>query len=527
MTRLGNFHRFSEPVLVFRDRRLPEAARPVGYAALIEAYDLEVPLPRVLCAIARHHPIKRFADWQLLTPRHVPSNSLEGHLVFALKWEGLDLLVLKRLFAAAAPDDVANIVRRQPTGAYARRIWFLYEWLMGVALDLPDATSGSYVDALDPDIQYAVGAGSRSRRHRVRNNLPGTPDFCPLVFVTESLKAAIDRDLAAAARAVIAPVRADLLARAAAFLLLDDSRSSFAIENETPATGRIARWGQAIEQAGKNPIDLDELIRLQRIVIGDSRFVPIGLRAEGGFVGEHDKLTRAPLPVHISARAEDLESLLSGLIEFTNRSSFDLDPVIAAACAAFGFVYIHPFEDGNGRIHRYLFHHVLAERRFNPPGLVFPVSAVILRRIDDYKRTLETHSKPILPLIDWEASEAGNVRVLNDTADFYRYFDATRHAEFLYRCVAETIEQDLPRETRFLAAYDGFAGEVQEIVDLPRSKLDLLFRFLSGNSGKLSKRARSTEFSGLTEEEAEQIETIYAMRFEGLAHGRDRMTNEL
>ncbi|HIP51694.1 MAG TPA: hypothetical protein EYG94_06355 [Campylobacterales bacterium] len=29
---------------------------------------------------------------------------------------------------------------------------------------------------------------------------------------------------------------------------------------------------------------------------------------------------------------------------------------------AFSFVYIHPLEDGNGRIHRYLIHHVLAER---------------------------------------------------------------------------------------------------------------------------------------------------------------------
>jgi hypothetical protein len=39
----------------------------------------------------------------------------------------------------------------------------------------------------------------------------------------------------------------------------------------------------------------------------------------------------------------------------------EVDPVVAAAILAFGFVYIHPFEDGNGRIHRYLIHHVLAD----------------------------------------------------------------------------------------------------------------------------------------------------------------------
>ena len=66
-----------------------------------------------------------------------------------------------------------------------------------------------------------------------------------------------------------------------------------------------------------------------------------------------------------------------------------LDPVIAAAILAFGFVYIHPFEDGNGRIHRYLIHHILSKRGFNPPQLVFPVSAAILDRIEDYRGVLE------------------------------------------------------------------------------------------------------------------------------------------
>ena len=50
-----------------------------------------------------------------------------------------------------------------------------------------------------------------------------------------------------------------------------------------------------------------------------------------------------------------------------------IDPVIASAFLAFGFVYIHPYEDGNGRLHRYLIHHVLATRGFNPPEVMFPV----------------------------------------------------------------------------------------------------------------------------------------------------------
>lgn len=499
---------FSRPVTVFHDRHLPEPGRPAGYSALIEASGLEVPLPRRLSAIGEHHRTRTTDSWQIFTPRHAPEDTLAGHLFFALKWEGLDLLVLKRLFHALECDVYTEIVKSQPTGAYARRLWFLYEWLTGEDLPLPDATRGRYVDALDPELQFAV-PGERSPRHRVRNNLPGTSDFCPLVFRTEALDAFLAGDLAARARDAVAPVPADILARAAAFLLLEDSRSSFAIEGEQPRQSRITRWGQAIGQAGRAPLDLDELLRLQRLVLGDSRFVQPGLRTDGGFVGEHDRQTGAPIPAHISARAEDLPWLMDALLAFAGERSLALDPVIAAAGTAFGFVYIHPFEDGNGRIHRYLIHHVLAERGFNPSGLVFPVSAAILRHIDTYREVLETHSRPLLPLIEWEPTDRNNLRVLSDTGDFYRFFDATPHAEFLYRCVEETIERDLPRETALLQAYDRFTARVQELADMPRNTLDLLFRLLRQNGGALSARARRRELAELTDEEVAQIETIY------------------
>ena len=505
----------SQPVTVFHDRRLPEPGIPAGYAALIAAYGLAAPPPHRLYAIGRHHKVVDGEGWRLLTPRHAPENSLAGQLTFALKWEGLDLAALKRLFEAVAPGEIAALVRGQPTGAYARRIWFLYEWLTGHELDLPDATQGRYADALDPGLQFAV-PGERSPRHRIRNNLPGTPDFCPLVFRTEALDELIGLDLAAKARTAVAPVRADILSRAAAFLLLEDSKSSFAIEGERPAHSRIERWGQAIGQAGRRALDQDEFLRLQRILIGDERFVTLGLRREGGFVGERDRVTGAPIPSHVSARHEDLDTLLEGLIAFTNTGSQELDPIIAAACAAFGFVYIHPFEDGNGRLHRYLIHHVLAERGFNPPGLIFPISAVILRLIDVYRTALETHSRAVLPLITWEPTPDGNVSVLNDTGDFYRFFDATPHAEFLYHCVRTTIEEDLPRETSFLESYDRFAGRVQDVVDMPNATVDLLFRFLNQNEGRLSTRARSKEFAKLTDKEAADIESIYADELAGI-----------
>ena len=155
-----------------------------------------------------------------------------------------------------------------------------------------------------------------------------------------------------------------MLARTAATLLRHNARSSYAIEWERPPHSRIERWGRAIGEAGHHDLDVEELLRLQALVICDARFLTLGLRREGGFVGEHDRTTRMPLPDHISARTDDLPSLMQGLIECEGGPSRTLDPVIAAAIIAFGFVYNHPFEDGNGRIHRYLIHHVLARHGF-------------------------------------------------------------------------------------------------------------------------------------------------------------------
>lgn len=501
-------HRFSGAVTVFHERRLPERATPTGYSALIGAYNLSVPLPRTLFAIGERHKIYEDAGWRILTPRHAPKASVEGHLAFAFKYEGLDLAVLKRLFIAVGPGEIAALVRAKPTGRYARRIWFLYEWLTGGQLALPDAGKGTYVPVVDPRKQWAI-EGENSSRHRVRNNLPGTPAFCPLIFCTKSLDEFIEMDLPARARAIVGNIPRDLLARAAAFLLLKDSKSSYAIEGERAPRDRIQRWGRVIGEAGRQSIDLEELLRLQKIVIGDARFVRLGLRREGGFVGEHDRETRMPLPDHISGRPDDLASLMDGMVAFDRGPSQKLDAVFAAAVLAFGFIYIHPFEDGNGRIHRYLIHHVLTQRGINPPGMVFPVSAAILERIDEYRRILEDYSRRLLPVIKWKPTEGGNVNVLNNTADFYRFFDATPHAEFLYACVRKTIEVDLPGETEFIRRYDEFSERVGDIVDMPHRIVDLLFRFLRQNKGRLSKRAREGEFADLTARETKCIERIF------------------
>ena len=433
---------------------------------------------------------------------------------FALRLEDLDLLVLKRLFPAVPRDTVTAFVRSAPTGAPNRRAWFLYEFLTGRTLDIPDAAEASFTDLLD-DRLYFTATPRMSRRHKVRDNLLGTPAFCPVIRRTPALTDFGARELGSKANEVIGRTGASLVARAASFLLLADSRASFEIAGEKPPRGRLERWGRAVLQAGKNPLTLDEILRLHSVLIEDTRFTRAGLRPDSVFLGERDP-EGDPLPEFIGARPQDLQPLMQGMIAANARMrEAEFDAVLQAAATAFGFVYIHPFQDGNGRLHRCLIHHVLAERKFTPPGLVFPVSPVMLDRIDTYRDTLRAHSSPLMNFIEWRPTPGRNVEVLKDTADLYRYFDCTEAAEFLYACVARAIDKDLPREIDFLRRNDEALRRIMNTVEMPDRMAENLVRFIRLSEGKLGRRRREGDFEKLTDEEVTAIEAIVREAFEG------------
>ena len=503
---------FSQLVSVFQERATPEKGYLVGYGAIIKFYDLPAPLPDVLALLSQKHKQYETEDWMVFTPRHMPEDSLMGHLTFALKYEGIELGVLKKLFEKLDPKEVTTLVAKESTGQYSRRIWFLYEWLMDSKLDLPDLRAGNYIEVVDETIQYASRSILEvSKRHRVRNNLPGVRDFCPMIRKTALLEQYIELDLPQRIKNIIGKIHPDVMARTAAFLLLKDSKASYAIEGERPPQNRAQRWGRAIGQAGQKAITKEELIRLQQIVIDNPRFTKMEWRKQEGFIGEHDRRHGTPIPDHISAKWKDIELLIDGLIATNQKLDKDnsYDAVMAASMIAFGFVFIHPFVDGNGRIHRYLIHHVLLRKEYVTKGIIFPVSAIILERLDEYRKVLESFSKPRLDLIDWKPTKDNNVEILNDTIDFYRYFDATKQAEFLYSCVQQTIEQTIPEEVEYLEKYDLMKNFLDNYFEMPDNTVALVVRFLEQGKGKLSERAKAKEFEALTEAEIATIENKY------------------
>lgn len=502
--------------LIFQERAVPPGTVLAGMAALVHGLEILAPVRRPAAISTKHVKgnIRREGAWHVFDKRYGPGDSVEDHLTFALRHEDLDLLVLKRIFLALPEAVLEAFVRSALTGTTNRRAWFLYEFLTGRTLDVPEPPKVTAVELLD-STRYFTLPGVLSRRHRVRNNLLGPSGFCPMIRRTEILQSCSAQDLPAKTQETIGRVSRQLVARAASFLLLADSRASFAIEGERPPRNRLERWARAVLQAGKQPLSLEEVERLHRILIEDTRFVSPGLRLDGVFLGER-AADGEPLPEFIGARPEDLASLMASLLEANAlMQASNMDPVLQATALAFGFVYIHPFQDGNGRLHRYLIHHVLAERRFSPPGLVFPVSSVMLDRIDDYRTTLQSHTAPLMPCIDWHPTARGNVKVTNETSDLYRYPDCTAAAEFLYGCVKRTVEFDLPRELDYLRRHDQAMGRLMDLVEMPDRLTEDFIMFVRQNGGTLAKRRRQHEFAKLTDPEVAAMETVVREAFEG------------
>jgi hypothetical protein len=501
---------------IFQEKTVPPASRLTGWALLTHAFAIQAPLRRPSCVSEQHvrGSRRKEGSWNVFDKRYWPGDAFADHLSFALRHEEIDLLILKRVFEAAPQTEIEGFVRAAPKGIPARRASFLFEALTGRTLDVEDAPNAPAIDLLDPKA-YFTGKPRLSKRHRVRDNLLGTGRFCPVVRRTAALEEFIARDLSSKARETVGRTGAHLVARAASFLLLADSRASFEIEGERPPHSRLERWGRAILQTGRRPLTLEEIVRLQGVLLGDTRFTAAGLRRDGVFLGERDQ-NGDPLPEFIGARPDDLSDLMAGLLGANDRMREDeLDPVLKAAATAFGFVYVHPFQDGNGRMHRCLIHHVLAERRFTPPGMVFPVSSVMLDRIDDYRSTLQGHSGPLMPFIHWRPTAGRNVETLNETADLYRYYDCTEEAEFLYACVARTVEEDLPREIEYLKRRDEAVRRIMDAVEMPDRLAENLVMFIRQNDGALPKRRREGEFSRLSNDEVSLIEGIVQDAFAG------------
>lgn len=446
-------------------------------------------------------------------PRYRPKPTLAAHLQFALRYEGLNLEVLALLFAKTGRSEIEANLAEKPESSFARRIGFLYEWLTGEQLDAAVAPRAAYINVVDERLQFGLVDGPKEAKFRVINNLLGNGEFCPMVRKTSFLQEMVQKNLKQRTIDTLAKYDSDLLRRAAAFLYLKETHSSFEVEREKPSPDRAQRFADLLKEAENGiPLSEDHFVQLQNAVL-DPRFHEFSYRNKQNWIGQ-DLGYRKKVDF-VPPRPENVRDLMGGLVKFSETIRANpqtLDPVIAASMLAFGFVFIHPFMDGNGRLHRFLIHDVLSSSGFTPKGIVLPVSAVILANQKEYVDTLEQFSKPLRARTSYDP-DVPETPAKGNEALYFRYFDATDQASFLYWALERTVEHDLEEEISYLLGFDAAKSELKNTLDWPAHALDLFIRLVHQNKGSLSKTKRQSHFSWMTDDEVKRSEAAVVEAF--------------
>ncbi len=496
---------------------VPYRARPMGYAYLVQTHALDVVSQTCWSFLADAGGKKESLQDQIQITVYPPSYGWEDwksdlkHILFSLKYDGLSIEILDGFFQkvdlCSFEKELLVELNRSPSGKYLRRIWFLYEYLLEKQLAIPDLSHGNYIHLLEEE-KYITGPSWNSRRQRVRVNLLGGKSFCPLLRRTPRLEQLHTAEITQTLSKTLEQYSPDLLVRAVWYLYTKETKASFEIESETPSTTKAERFVLLLKEAERlEEIDKETLLQLQQWTV-DPRYADDDYRKEQVYVGESIHFTRQ-LVHYIAPKPEDVSDLMTGLLAcYRHLIASEVHPILVAACISFGFVFIHPFRDGNGRIHRFLIHHILSRMGLVPKGLIVPVSAVMLNKRREYDACLESFSRPLMRKMEYQLNDLGQMRVLSEgSARFYRYMDMTRMAEDLFGWIIEAIEEEMHKELQFLSVFRDIKKALQEIVDMPNPRLDLLIKLILQNQGKLSKNKRA-HFSEITEAELSSMEAV-------------------
>jgi hypothetical protein len=497
-----------------------ETQNLVGGAWLAEHYGVQLVMPLLVQSRVggrRSTQVAQGITTQTYVESMRPTNNLRGHLTFHLKHEVLHLELLWRVFGKIKVQELLDWVADEPSGQYAKRAGFLYEWLTEQELAMKASMAGSYVDVVDSQKQVAASEtlALLNGRWRVRNNLAGTRAFCPLIQKTPEAQQAMALDVPQLLQALAAEFGQDVLMRSAVWMTLRESKSSFAIEGEGDQLDRIQRFADVLARRtgqGVWPLDEASLAQLQSEILGPRvSLQQFGLRQSPVFVGE---VVRFHEVVHyVGPPFEAMHAMLEGLKVFLERTQGQ-SSVMRSAVAAFGFVYMHPLADGNGRVHRFLINDVLRRDGVVLAPMVLPVSSLISSHAADrraYDDILDTVSGPLMRAISGHYSFAPSNTAYADgiqsnfvfkgnevAQPVWQYLNLTPHVVYLADVLERTIREDMREESRFLRNHAQARSAIKAIVEMPDAQIDRVISSVQANQGKLS-NVLSTEIPLLTD----------------------------
>lgn len=484
----------------------------LGYVSLIDQFGLAVMLNSPPATVSSAVNRRVDTDTGILFPVGVAFDETPlGHLEFALRHEGINLAVIAATFKHIAPEAIIQRLTATPNGEYIRRIAFLWEWLYDRTLDTDIQVTARYIELFPSERYVTTSQPQRHGKYRIINNALGNRHFCPVVSRTATPDTDFLPGLMAHLGELSSKAKNDgSYDRAMQYLYLSETRGSFAIERETPSANKEARFVQILHKiAEQAEINEARLVEIQNVAVRDVFSYEASYRTRQNWLENRTgRISFFPHP------SEELRETMAGWEAFINDTQRGIDPLIKTACAAFGFVYLHPFMDGNGRLHRFLIHHVLAHSGIIPADLIVPVSAVIMKHIPEYHEVLTGFSGPITQLWDYRRHDDG-LEILKDPGPIpYRYFSADREVQFLAKMLKLAIEEEIPHELAYLRGYDLATERIEKEFDIPQKDISQLVKMIHGNHGRLSQKKRSN-FPWLPEKIIERLETIVQQAFKG------------
>jgi hypothetical protein len=467
--------------------------RPVGYAWLADRLGAPIFPGTPDARIDSVMSLCRLTDGVMLVPaRMAPEPTILGHLLFALKHEGVNLHLLARAAPRVEPADLLAEFTATPNGAYIRKTCYLWERLTGRQLEVPaDVTIGAaYAQMFDP-AGHIVGDSRRNARWRVDFNGLGDLSYCPIVRRTATLGRLLDADILGQARNFVQQTSKGMLDRALAWAYLSETEGSYAIEREIPSHSKAAAFAKLLKRVD-DPRELTQeyLVDLHNAVVNNP------LAVASAFRTEQNRLQKGGIPgaagvSYVPPAPELCAELMDALLHLANRPPAGLDPLILAGVVSFGFVFNHPFMDLNGRLSRFLIHHCLGQSRALPRGFVLPVSVAMNRHEDRYLAALQSFSLPARELcqVRWAGDDAYWYDWSAEADTAFRYPDLTSCVEFTLEMAQTALEHDLRRETAFLSDFDAIYSQIDDRWDIRNTDLSNLILFAFQNRG-LSKHRR-------------------------------------
>jgi len=413
------------------------------------------------------------------------SNAPLDHLMFALKHEGLQLQAAILALKKIDPEDVGQAFQHSPSSAYLRQICYLWELANGVTLEGLPAATGPYTSIFDAT-EFVTGPANRNARWRVDFNGLGSRAFCPTVRRTPEIEALLGKNILGSAREFVAGLDSAVLDRAVRWAYLSETQGSYAIENETPTSNKSEAFAALLARAhAAERVTEEFLVSLQNLTVSNPLDKAMQFRTDQNWL--RNALPGALGVTYLPPPPDLMVSIMDQVMDLANRPDSGIDPLVLGSLVSFGFVFAHPFMDGNGRLSRFLFHKLVCSRGLLPSGLVLPVSVAMKRHEARYLEALESFSKPARAL--WQVTAIDDVRVdavfTGDPAN-YQFWDATDCVTFGLQMAAEALDHDLRNESAFLHRFDVVYTAVNDAIDINNNDLVLLVRACLQNQGRLS-----------------------------------------